>query len=75
MTLGLIGAGHIGSALARLAVAAGYDLVLSNSRPPHTLVDLADELGDGARAGTVEEAATAGDVGVVTIPLKSYRDM
>jgi predicted dinucleotide-binding enzyme len=74
-TLGLIGAGHIGGTLAKLAVAAGYDVVLSNSRGPHTLTDLVDELGDGARAGTVEEAAAAGDVVVVTIPLKNYRDV
>ena len=67
-TIGLIGAGHIGGTLAKLAVAAGHDVVLSNSRGPHTLTDLVDELGDGARAGTVEEAAAAGDVVVVTDP-------
>ena len=39
-TIGLIGAGHIGRALARTAVAAGYAVVVSNSRGPHTLVDL-----------------------------------
>ncbi len=74
-TLGLIGAGHIGSTLAKLAVAAGYDVVLSNSRGPHTLADLVDELGDGAHAATVEEAARAGDVVVVTVPLKAYRSV
>jgi predicted dinucleotide-binding enzyme len=74
-TIGLIGSGHIGSTLARLAVAAGHDVVLSNSRGPETLVDLVDELGDHARAGTPAEAAAAGDIVVVTIPLKSYRDV
>ncbi len=68
-TIGLIGSGHIGSQLARLAVANGYDVVLSNSRGPHTLVDLVDELGDHARAGTPREAAEAADLAVVTIPL------
>ena len=71
-TLGLIGAGHIGSQLARLAVNNGYDVVISNSRGPQTLTALVAELGAKARAGTVEEAAKAGDVVVVTIPLKNY---
>jgi predicted dinucleotide-binding enzyme len=44
-TFGLIGAGHIGSQLARLAVKSGYDVVISNSRGPQTLADLVGELG------------------------------
>jgi predicted dinucleotide-binding enzyme len=70
-TIGLIGAGHIGSQLARLAVRHGYDVVLSNSRGPETLTDLIRELGPRARAATPLEAATAGDIVVVTIPLKN----
>jgi predicted dinucleotide-utilizing enzyme len=72
-TIGLIGAGHIGSQLARLAVANGYDVVLSNSRGPDTLSSVVAELGPHARAATVDEAAKAGDVVVVTIPLKNYQ--
>lgn len=68
-TIGFIGSGHIGSQLARLAVGHGYDVVLSNSRGPHTLGGLVDELGPHARAATPEEAAEAGDLAVVTIPL------
>src|SRR5215471_4852380 len=70
-TIGLIGAGHIGSQLARLAVANGYDVVLSNSRGPETLESLVAELGPRARAATPSGAATAGDIVVVTIPLKA----
>ncbi|MFD4586583.1 NADPH-dependent F420 reductase [Streptomyces sp. NPDC058434] len=70
-TLGLIGSGHIGSTLARLAVDAGLDVVLSNSRGPETLSDLVTELGPHARAATPAEAAGAGDWVVVTIPLKN----
>jgi len=70
-TMGLIGAGHIGSQLARLAVANGYDVVLSNSRGPDTLAPLVAELGSHARAATPSEAAAAGDIVVVTIPLKA----
>ena len=68
-TIGFIGSGHIGSQLARLAVARGYDVVLSNSRGPQTLQDLVAELGEHARAATPAEAAAAGDLVVVTTPL------
>ncbi|MGN9843242.1 NADPH-dependent F420 reductase [Nonomuraea sp. H19] len=71
-TLGFIGSGMIGSAVARLAVAAGLDVVLSNSRGPETLADLVAELGEHSRAATPAEAAQAGDLVVATIPLNAY---
>jgi 8-hydroxy-5-deazaflavin:NADPH oxidoreductase len=71
-TIGFIGSGMIGGTVARLSVAAGHNVVLSNSRGPQTLKDLADELGPLARAGTGEQAAEAGDIVVITIPLKAY---
>ena len=74
-TIGLIGAGHIGSQLARLAVQHGYDVVASNSRGPETLKDLVRELGPHARAGTSTQAAEAGDIVIVTIPLKNIGDV
>ncbi|WP_343907716.1 NADPH-dependent F420 reductase [Nocardioides aquiterrae] len=74
-TIGLIGSGNIGSTVARLAVDAGYDVVLSNSRGPESLADLVADLGDHARAATAEEAAAAGDLVVVTVPLKSVPDV
>ena len=75
MTIGLIGSGNIGSTLAHLTVSAGHDVVLSNSRGPETLGDLVAELGPRARAGTAREAAEAGDLVIVTIPLKAYRSV
>ena len=72
-TIGLIGAGHIGSQVARLAATHGYNVVISNSRGPETLSTLVAELGPNARAGTAAEAAEAGDIVVVTVPLKNYR--
>jgi predicted dinucleotide-binding enzyme len=74
-TIGLIGAGHIGSQLARLAVKNGYQVVISNSRGPATLSGLVEELGPEARAASAAEAAKAGDVVVVTVPLKNYRQV
>jgi len=72
-TIGLIGAGHIGSQVARLAVAHGYDVVISNSRGPETLSALVTELGPKARAARSVDAAKDGDIVVVTVPLKNYR--
>ncbi len=74
-TIGLIGAGHIGSQLARLGVQHGYQVVLSNSRGPQTLVDLVAELGPNARAATPAEAAAAADIAVVTVPLRSVTQL
>ncbi|MFD7604859.1 NADPH-dependent F420 reductase [Streptomyces mirabilis] len=71
-TIGFIGSGMIGGSLARLAVAAGLNVVMSNSRGPETLADLIAELGDHARAATPQEAAKAGDVVVATVPLGVY---
>ena len=74
-TLGIIGAGNIGSQLARAAITHGYDVVISNSRGPETLADLVAELGPKATAATSTEAAAAGDFVVVTVPLKNYLDV
>ena len=74
-TWGFIGSGHIGSTVARLAIAAGHNVVMSNSRGPETLTELIDELGPRARAETAAGAATAGDVVVVTIPLRNRKDI
>ena len=74
-TIGIIGAGHIGSQVARAAIASGYDVVISNSRGPETLTELVAELGPKARAATSTEAAEAGDFAVVTVPLKAYREV
>ena len=75
MTVGFIGSGHIGTVVARLSVTAGYHVIMSNSRGPQTLTDLADELGPLAEAATGEQAAARGDLVVVTIPLRAYRSV
>jgi predicted dinucleotide-binding enzyme len=74
-TVGLIGSGHIGSTVAKLAIAAGHNVVLSNSRGPQTLRELVAELGPDARAATTEEASAAGDIVLVSVPVKAYPDM
>jgi predicted dinucleotide-binding enzyme len=68
MRIGIIGAGNIGGTLARRLAALGHDVSIANSRGPETLAALARET--GAKPVTVEEAARAGDVVIVTIPEK-----
>jgi predicted dinucleotide-binding enzyme len=74
-TLGIIGSGKIGSTVARLAVEAGIDVVLSNSRDPETLADLVAELGPRARAATPAEAAEAGDWVLLSVPYSAYKTL
>src|SRR5579872_7562650 len=74
-TVGIIGSGMIGGTVARLAVAAGYRVVLSNSRGPETLAELAAELGPLATAGTAGQAAEAGDLVLVSVPVKAFGDL
>ncbi len=71
-TIGIIGAGNIGSNVARAAIAAGYDVVISNSRGPESLANLITELGPHARAATPAEAAEAADLALVAIPLGKH---
>jgi hypothetical protein len=75
MKIGIIGAGKIGATAAKLFVQAGYDVAISNSRGPETLRDLVSELGNKAKAVTVEEAASFGDVILISIPFGKYKSL
>jgi len=68
-TIGIIGSGHVGSNLAKAAIAHGYDVVLSNTQGPDSLAGLAKELGPHASAATPAKAAGACDFAIVAIPL------
>jgi predicted dinucleotide-binding enzyme len=74
-TLGIIGSGKIGGTVARLSVAAGYHVVLSNSRGPETLAELVAELGPLATAGPADQAAEAGELVLVSVPVKAFGDL
>lgn len=71
MKIGIIGAGFVGRAVGRLAVQAGHEVMLSNSRGPQTLFSLRYAI--GAEVGTAEDAAVFGDIAVVAIPLAAWR--
>lgn len=65
--VGIIGAGRLGQAMARTALRAGRDIVMANSRGPESLTSVVAALGEGASAGTVDQASAAGIV-VIAVP-------
>ena len=73
MNIGIIGAGHIGSALAVRLGRLGHSVYIANSRGPDTLKDVAQKT--AAKPVTTREAASHGEIIVVTIPLKSIPDL
>jgi predicted dinucleotide-binding enzyme len=75
MKIGIVGSGNIGANAARLFVKAGHEVALSNSRGPETLRELVDELGERARAVTVDEAAAFGEVVLVAVPFGKYQEL
>ena len=73
MKIGIIRSGDIGSAAARRFAEAGHDVAMSNSRSPESLTGLVEDLGANARAATVSEAMTFGDIVLEAIPFGQYR--
>jgi hypothetical protein len=71
-TVGIIGAGRLGQAMARTALRAGRRVVISNSRDPGSLAPVVSAIGDGISAGTVDEASSAGIV-VIAVPWDRVR--
>ena len=74
MRIGIIGAGMIGSTLAKLWVDAGHEVRIA-SRHPDTLKALVELLGKRASSGTPKQAAEFGDVVMLTVPLKAVPDL
>jgi predicted dinucleotide-binding enzyme len=67
LKIGIIGTGHIGGALASLWVGAGHEVFMS-SRHPQELDGLAHSLGPKAHVGSPHDAATFGDVVLISVP-------
>ena len=74
LKIGIIGTGHIGGTLAKLWVAAGHEVLIS-SRHPDELKALAKQLGPRAHVGTPKEAASFGDVVLVSVPYKALPEI
>jgi len=73
MRIGIIGAGNIGGILARHLVKLGHQVSIANSRGPESLTALAAEI--GATAVSVVDAAKAGEIVIISIPVKSVADL
>jgi len=69
-TIGILGAGQAGATLARAAIAAGYDIVIANSRNPETLRGLVGDLGSRALAAWAADAAAAADFAITAFPYR-----
>jgi predicted dinucleotide-binding enzyme len=72
-SVGIIGAGRLGQAMARVAIRAGRSVVIANSRGPETLTSVVSAFGEGVSAGTVREAAAA-DIVVIAVPRDRVRE-
>ena len=72
-TIGFIGSGNLGQAVAHRVIAAGHSVVMSNSRGPETLAGLVDALGPRARAATATAAGDTAEIVVVAIPFTSFK--
>jgi 8-hydroxy-5-deazaflavin:NADPH oxidoreductase len=71
MKIGILGAGNIGATAARLFIAAGHDVAVSNSRGPDSLKELVRELGDRAHAMTIDDASRFGEVVLLAVPWRT----
>jgi predicted dinucleotide-binding enzyme len=75
LRLGVVGAGKLGTAVARAALAAGYDVALSGSGPADEIALTVDVLAPGARASTTDEVVRHADVIVLAVPTHRFREL
>ena len=75
LLLGIVGAGKLGTTLARAAVAAGYDVAISGSGPADDIALAVDVLAPGARASTTEEVVRHADIVILAVPMHRFREL
>jgi len=75
LRLGIVGAGKLGTTLARAALAAGYDVAISGSGPADDIALTIEVLAAGARAATTDEVARHADIIVLAVPTHRFREL
>jgi hypothetical protein len=75
LRLGIIGAGKLGTSVARAAIAAGYDVAISGSGTAEDITLTIDVLAPGARAVTTDEAVRHADIITLAVPTHRFREL
>jgi 8-hydroxy-5-deazaflavin:NADPH oxidoreductase len=75
LRLGIVGAGKLGTTLARAAIAAGYDVAISASGPADDIALTVEVLAPGAHATTTDEVARQADIIVLAVPTHRFREL
>jgi predicted dinucleotide-binding enzyme len=73
--LGIVGAGRVGTTIARAAIAAGYDVAISGSGEPDRIALIVEVLAPGARAATTNEVVRHADLIVLAVPMHRFREL
>ena len=73
--LGIVGAGRVGTTIARAAIAAGYDVAISGSGGAERIALIVEVLAPGARAVTTDEVVAHSDVIVLAVPMHRFREL
>ena len=73
--LGIVGAGKQGTALARAAIEAGYDVAISGSGPAEEIALTVEVLAPGARPATTDEVVRQADIVVLAVPTHRFREL
>jgi predicted dinucleotide-binding enzyme len=73
--LGIVGAGKLATAIARAAIAAGYDVAMSGSGPAGDIALTVDVLAPGARAATTDEVVSHSDIILLAVPAHRFREL
>src|SRR5437868_13783628 len=73
--LGIVGAGRVGTTIARAAIAAGYDVAISGSASAERIALIVEVLAPGARAVTTDEVVDHADVLALAVPIHRFREL
>ncbi|MEL4376622.1 NADPH-dependent F420 reductase [Brucella cytisi] len=74
-TIGILGAGRVGTAIARRAIAAGYEVRLATSKTPEDIALVLEIMVPGAKADMAENVIAAADIVVLALPLSKHRSL